>query len=198
MFSDKVPRHARRGIVGAVSAFVKWLRDARISVYSTVLTLCVTVLAFLFCFLFFRPTVVYGSSMYPTLSSNDILLLNGVDHELSYGDIAVIRRSNDSLLIKRVIGLAGDTIYINNEDGCVYRNGERLDEPYVTSSTPAQQLVGEVTVPPDHVFVLGDNRTNSHDSRYNDIGMISLDCVIGKAVYRLYPFKSAGKLLTEE
>ncbi len=197
MFS-KTPRHARRGIIGAVISFVKWLRDVRISLYSTVLTICFTVLIFLFCFLFFRPTVVYGSSMYPTLSSNDILLLNGVNHELTYGDIAVIRRQNASLLIKRVIGLAGDTIYINEQDGCVYRNGERLDEPYITSPTPTQQLVGEVTVPPGHIFVLGDNRTNSHDSRYHDIGMVSVDSVIGKAVYRLYPFKSAGTLLTEE
>lgn len=196
--SSKTPRHARRGIIALVSSGIKSLRDARISVYSTVLTLCVTVLVFLFCFLFFRPTVVYGSSMCPTLSSNDILLLNGVNHELSYGDIAVIRRQNASLLIKRVIGLAGDTIYINREDGYVYRNGERLDEPYIVFPTPAQELVGEVTVPPGHIFVLGDNRVNSHDSRYHDIGMVSLDSVIGKAVYRLYPFKSAGKLVTEE
>ncbi len=196
--SPQTPRHARRGIIGVVIAIVKWLRDVRISVYSTVLTVCFTVLVFLLCFLFFRPTVVYGSSMYPTLSSNDVLLLNGVNHELTHGDIAVIRQTNDALLIKRVIGLAGDTIYINGEDGCVYRNGERLNEPYIISPTPAQQLVGEVTVPPGHIFVLGDNRTNSHDSRYNDIGMVSLDAVIGKAVFRLYPFKSAGKIVAEE
>ena len=135
--------------------------------------------------------------MNPTLSSNDLLLLNGVSQKLNYGDIAVIRRENDTLLIKRVIGLAGDTIYINGDDGCVYRNGERLDEPYAVFPTPAQQLLGEVSVPLGHIFVLGDNRVNSHDSRYNDIGMIPLDSVIGKAVYRLYPFKSAGKLSTE-
>lgn len=196
MFST-TPRHARRGIFAIISSFVKWLRDARISVYSTVLTICFTVVVFLFCFLFFRPTVVSGSSMNPTLSSNDLLLLNGVSQKLNYGDIAVIRRENDTLLIKRVIGLAGDTIYINGDDGCVYRNGERLDEPYAVFPTPAQQLLGEVSVPLGHIFVLGDNRVNSHDSRYNDIGMIPLDSVIGKAVYRLYPFKSAGKLSTE-
>ncbi len=191
------PRHARRGIFGVISSFVKWLRDARISVYSTVLTICFTVIVFLFCFLFFRPTVVSGSSMYPTLFSKDLLLLNGVSQELGYGDIAVIRRDNNTLLIKRVIGLAGDTIYINEEDGCVYRNGERLNEPYAVFPTPAQQLTGEVLVPLGHIFVLGDNRVNSHDSRYNDIGMVPVDTVIGKAVYRLYPFKSAGKLSTE-
>lgn len=196
MFST-TPRHAWRGIFAIISSFVKWLRDARISVYSTVLTICFTVVVFLFCFLFFRPTVVSGSSMNPTLSSNDLLLLNGVSQKLNYGDIAVIRRENDTLLIKRVIGLAGDTIYINGDDGCVYRNGERLDEPYALFPTPAQQLLGEVSVPLGHIFVLGDNRVNSHDSRYNDIGMIPLDSVIGKAVYRLYPFKSAGKLSTE-
>lgn len=196
MFST-TPRHARRGIFAIISSFIKWLRDARISVYSTVLTICFTVVVFLFCFLFFRPTVVSGSSMNPTLSSNDLLLLNGVSQKLGYGDIAVIRRENDTLLIKRVIGLAGDTIYINGDDGCVYRNGERLDEPYAVFPTPAQQLLGEVSVPLGHIFVLGDNRVNSHDSRYNDIGMIPLDSVIGKAVYRLYPFKSAGKLSTE-
>ena len=196
MFST-TPRHARRGIFAIISSFVKWLRDARISVYSTVLTICFTVVVFLFCFLFFRPTVVSGSSMNPTLSSNDLLLLNGVSQKLGYGDIAVIRRENDTLLIKRVIGLAGDTIYINEDDGCGYRNGERLDEPYAVFPTPAQQLLGEVSVPLGHIFVLGDNRVNSHDSRYNDIGMIPLDSVIGKAVYRLYPFKSAGKLSTE-
>ena len=195
---SQTPRHARRGIVAAVSAIIKWLRDARISVYGVVSCVSVTVLTLLLGFLFFRPTVVYGSSMFPTLSSNDIVLLNGADHEFSYGDIAVIRRSNGELLIKRVIALGGDTVYINAEDGFVYRNGELLHEPYLVSQTPTGQLAGAVIVPQNHIFVLGDNRTNSFDSRYRDVGMISLDAVIGKAVYRLYPFETAGSLLTEE
>lgn len=192
------PRHARHGFIATIVAGIHWIRDSRVSVYSIVSTLCVTVLVFIFSFLFFRPTVVYGESMLPTLLSNDVLLLNCVDYTPTYGDITVVRLPNGKLLIKRVIAVEGDTVYIDPVEECVYRNGEKLKEPYIVSSTPAKQLNGEVKVPKGHIFLLGDNRGNSHDSRYTDIGMVSLDMVVGKAVYRFYPLKTAGKLSTEE
>ncbi|MBO5929066.1 MAG: signal peptidase I [Clostridia bacterium] len=192
------PRHARHGFVATMVAGIQWIRDSRVAVYSIVSSLCATVLVFIFSFLFFRPTVVYGESMMPSLLSNDVLLLNCINYKPAYGDIAVIRRPNDDMLIKRVIAVGGDTVYIDPVNQCVYRNGEKLEEPYISCPTPAIRLTGEVKVPDGHIYVLGDNRANSHDSRYSDIGMVSLDAVIGKAVYRFYPFKTAGKLSVEE
>ncbi|HHY83614.1 MAG TPA: signal peptidase I [Clostridiales bacterium] len=149
-----------------------------------------------------QPVKVEGSSMMPTLQDNDFVILSRISKtlnlDLKYGDIVVIDRRTDrkrsilddigdlgffsrvdnrNLLIKRVIGLPGDTIEIR--DGGVYRNGERLDEPYLMEDT----MYGReetYTVPEGHVFVLGDNRNNSMDSRV--IGPIPMDNIKGTMV----------------
>ena len=149
-----------------------------------------------------QPVKVEGSSMMPTLQDNDFVILSRISKtlnlDLKYGDIVVIDRRTDrkrsilddigdlgffsrvdnrNLLIKRVIGLPGDTIEIR--DGGVYRNGERLDEPDLMEDT----MYGReetYTVPEGHVFVLGDNRNNSMDSRV--IGPIPMDNIKGTMV----------------
>jgi signal peptidase I len=90
--------------------------------------------------------------------------------------------------IKRVIGVPGDKIDI--KDGHVYINGEKLDEKYAKGETHKQLLDFPKTVPPNTVFVLGDNRQNSRDSRI--IGFIEYDRIKGKAVLRIWPFKDLG------
>lgn len=138
--------------------------------------------------LFWRPVVVQGESMFPTLSTNDRLILYCFDYTPERGDIVVIRRENAEPLIKRVIAVGGDTVQIQNQR--VYLNGELLWEPYLTDgATPSVGFSKTVTVPEGHLFVLGDNRSNSHDSRHADIGMVNIEMVVGKAVFRLDPFQ---------
>lgn len=142
---------------------------------------------------FVRPTIVKGQSMEPTLQNNNYLFLYTKaykDKLPDYEDIIVTHSIlEDDRIIKRVIGLPGDTIKV--EDNVVYRNGVALDEPYINEpgNIPGDC---EVTVPNNEIFVMGDNRAHSTDSRY--IGTIPMDDVIGKAVYRLFPFSEMGKL----
>lgn len=154
-----------------------------------------------------KPTVVKEHSMDPTLHENNYLLL----YKLAYktkdhpevGDIVVFKSelvNNDNgkkkLLIKRVIGVEGDTISI--VDGYVYRNGEPLDEPYVAEQGTTYDNQGmevfEYVVPEDKVFCMGDNREYSRDSRDPLIGPVDEDQIVGKAVIRLYPFDQITKL----
>lgn len=140
--------------------------------------------------LFFRVVNVSGDSMNDTLLNGEKLLLSSMDVTPEYGDIVVIRREGNTPLIKRVIGLPGDEIFINDNNGIVYRNGEPLSELYVKGGrTSSKNKNPYYTVPEDGIFVLGDNRMNSLDSRdlRDDIKM---DDVVGVITYRLSPFQS--------
>ncbi len=135
--------------------------------------------------LFFRVVNVDGDSMTNTLQNGEKLLLSGVVTP-EYGDIIVLRRDNDTPLIKRVIGLPGDIISIR--EGIVYRNGVSLDEPYVRGGfTPSNGMSTAYTVPQDGIFVLGDNRRESLDSRMLK-DQIQMKDVVGVVTFRLSPF----------
>ena len=139
---------------------------------------------------FFRIVNVDGESMTHTLNNGDRLLVSGFMYTPQYGDIVVIRRVNDTPLIKRIIGLPGDTMYVNPEDGIVYRNGEALEEPYIRPSspecpTPARGIPGEVVVQEGEVYVLGDNRGGSLDSRM--LGCQPTDNLVGRVIIRISP-----------
>lgn len=139
-----------------------------------------------------RVVNVSGDSMTDTLVNGEKLLLTGAITNPTYGDIVVIRRENDTPLIKRVIGLPGDKIFINDATGIVYRNGEALDEPYTrdgTGSTPSRGMVDAYTVPEGGIFVLGDNRRDSLDSRILR-DQITMQDVVGVVTFRLAPFQS--------
>ena len=140
---------------------------------------------------FLRQVTVDGDSMYSTLKNGDRLLISDFMYQPEYGDIVVIRRDGDTPLIKRVIGLPGDTIYINPDTGIVYRNGEALAEDYVFGGvTPNNGLTGAVTVENGTIFVMGDNRSASLDSR--NLGCLSQDHLVGRVIYRLTP--NTGKV----
>jgi len=140
--------------------------------------------------LFFRVVNVSGDSMTNTLQDGEKLILSGVCAMPEYGDIVVIRRENDSPLIKRVIGLPGDRIFINDSNGIVYRNGVALDEPYALGGfTPSNGMTSAYTVPDDGIFVLGDNRRCSLDSRILK-DQICMGDVVGVVTFRLSPFES--------
>lgn len=140
---------------------------------------------------FVRQVTVDGDSMFATLKNGDRLLISDFMYQPEYGDIVVIRRDGDTPLIKRVIGLPGDTIYINPDTGIVYRNGEALKEGYVYGNvTPANGLTSEITVENGTFFVMGDNRSASLDSR--SLGCLSQDHLVGRVIFRLTP--NTGKV----
>lgn len=149
---------------------------------------------------FIRPTVVKEHSMEGTLHENDYIFLNLQAYrfgEPKSGDIIVFHSDlttaagKEKLLIKRIIGLPGDTISISG--GSVYRNGVALEEPYTLEGYTDGEME-EITVPEDCIFVMGDNRQNSIDSRDPSVGCVSMDRVMGKAFFRLFPFNSIGTL----
>lgn len=143
--------------------------------------------------LFTRVVNVSGDSMNDTLMNGEKLLLSSMDATPEYGDIVVVRLDGRTPLIKRVIGLPGDEIFINDSNGVVYRNNEPLSEPYVKGGrTSSKNMNPYYTVPEGGIFVLGDNRMNSMDSR--DLrDSITMDDVVGVVSYRLSPFESLRK-----
>ena len=142
--------------------------------------------AVLFTF-FFRVVSVSGDSMTNTLQHGDKLILTNYSYVPQRGDVVVVRRENEEPLIKRVIGLPGDTVEI--AEGRVILNGVPLKEPYVRGGqTPSMGMTGRLTVPEGYVFVMGDNRGGSLDSR--QLGAFSLREIMGEAVCRLFPTPS--------
>ncbi len=151
-----------------------------------------------------RVITVDGESMLPTLQDKNMLLVSDVGYTPQHEDVVIVyapslynKLSNDygKTIVKRVIGLPGDKIRIDFGKGIVYRNGEALDEPYTNTLTNIQQSFPnnkEVTVPENRIFVLGDNRNDSKDSRSYDIGMIDVRYVIGKSLVRVWPFDKLG------
>ena len=147
-----------------------------------------------------KPTIVKEHSMEPTLYENNYLLINKLAYKIGdeeQGDIIVFKSSleddqgNAKLLIKRIIGLPGDTVTV--KDGNVYINGQQLYEDYLNDGITTGEVL-DYTVPEDHFFVMGDNRLVSIDSRDSSIGCVHEDAILGKAFVRLYPFSEIGGL----
>ena len=131
---------------------------------------------------------IEGTSMEPTLSNGDIVLLAKTPR-FSRGDLCGFTWNN-KLLIKRVIGLPGDWIEIDTS-GNIYLNGEKLDEPYVQMKALGEcDLEFPFQVPQEQYFVVGDMRESSIDSRNSLIGCVTKDQIVGKAFLRVWPFKS--------
>ncbi len=155
------------------------------------LVFCAMIITLAFLFVV-RPVTVQGISMVPTLHENDRLLVYSLFYEPSGGDVVVLdgHISYGDPLVKRVIGVAGDEIDIDALTGEVYVNGEALNEPYLVDVTTHEGDVPlPLIVPEGYVFVMGDNRSYSIDSRYTAIGMIEEGAVLGKVFIRIYPFQ---------
>jgi len=128
-----------------------------------------------------EPTRVSGSSMSPTLDDGDRILLNTFNKINNRGDIVVFHTKENTLFIKRIIGIEGDQVKIR--EGSVYLNGQKLDEPYVDGKGTLFGL--EMIVPEGHVYVIGDNRSNSVDSRV--LGAVLESDILGSLMLRI-PF----------
>ncbi len=168
---------ARRGGIGA------WMREL-VEAVLPALVIVLVVNIFLA-----QATRVEGQSMEPSLYDDQRLIIEKVSYRLHgprRGDIVVLRRPHrqSDPLIKRVLGLPGEVVEVH--DGRVFINGEPLDEPYLNQTT--RGVMPSKLVPEGQVFVLGDNRGSSNDSRA--FGMVSFDDIIGRAWLRYWPLSN--------
>ncbi len=162
-----------------------WARDLLVSL---------AISAFIIIFLY-QPVKVEGTSMMPGLEDQERIFVNKFVYRwepIQRGDIVVFRYPRDTTksYIKRVIGVAGDRIRIEN--GQVFVNDEALDEDYVPNEYADARSYPEVTVPANSYFVLGDHRTMSNDSR--DFGPVNERFIYGKAVFGYWPMEKLGRL----
>src|SRR5271169_1388352 len=162
-----------------------WARDLLVSL---------AISAFTIIFLY-QPVKVEGTSMMPGLEDQERIFVNKFVYRwepILRGDIVVFRYPRDTTksYIKRVIGVAGDRIRIEN--GQVFVNDEALDEDYVPNEYADARSYPEVTVPANSYFVLGDHRTMSNDSR--DFGPVNERYIYGKAVFGYWPMERLGRL----
>lgn len=178
---------------------IEWIKSI---VIALVLALAITS--------FISGTKVYGSSMNPTLNHNDFLIIFK-SKDISHGDIVIVKTNLEinpedltglnfiskwkmgktKSLIKRVIALEGDSLVIKN--GEVFLNGEKLEESYINEGDTFGNIVID-KIPKGKLFVMGDNRGRSLDSRSEEIGLVDIEDVSGKAVFQIYPFSKLGKI----
>ena len=173
------------------SKTIEWIKDLGIAL----------IIALVFLQLL-TPTLVREHSMENTLHQNDYVFVSRrhyswFGNDIQRGDIITFDSELTTglgfkkILVKRVIGLPGDTISISG--GVVYLNGQAQSEPYTKDGYTSKSL-DEVTVPEGHLFVMGDNRQNSTDSRNPEVGFIDINRVRGKVVFRLFPIGDLGTL----
>lgn len=177
--------------------------------YALVTLFCIILL----CVYVFHFAAVQGDSMLPTLQDGNQLLVNALDKNPECGDIIIINADCAALLrtfdgspylmdglhkviVKRVIAVGGQTLDIDFETGTVYRDGAVIDEPYISSQTEAPVMDAAftypITIPDGYVFVMGDNRCVSKDSRYADVGLVPLSQIEGNVLLRLRPAEEFG------
>lgn len=174
----------------------EWLDVAVVSIIFVILLLT----------LMFRVVNISGESMENTFFGNEKIIISNIFYKPDYGDVVVISRNIDNSseevakqpLIKRVIATEGQTVDIDFDKGIVYVDGKALVENYTKTPTNLKyDIEFPVTVPEGCVFVMGDNRNKSIDSRSSTIGtngMIDERYILGKAIYRIWPFSRAGSL----
>lgn len=164
---------------------------------------CVVV-ALICCVLVFvfiaRVIDVVGNSMVPTLEWYDKVIITRLAGDYERGDIVVLRKDTfrDEPIVKRIIAVEGQTIDIDFENGIVYVDGVALDEPYVNELTyepeDFESYEHPLVIPEGCVFVMGDNRNNSTDSRRETIGCVDTRYIMGKVIFRILPFDKMGAI----
>ncbi len=147
----------------------------------------------------FTIALVDGESMMPTLNNGDRLVVWRLGYQPQRGDIIVLQQAGKKPYIKRIIAVEGDTVDIDFNLHTVKVNGEILDENYILEPIARSgDMIFPLTVDKDCVFVLGDNRNNSTDSRFSSVGQVMDEDIMGKATIRLFPFTDFGSVYKNE
>ncbi len=198
-FADSLPAEAPADEPDSIShQVVEWVEVLSVAVIAVVIIFC----------LLFRVATISGDSMKNTLIHNDKVIITNLGYEAKQGDIVVISRNAQNSLeaqtlsnepiIKRVIAVGGQTVNIDFEKGIVYVDGVALKEDYISTPTvDSADVQFPLYIPEDSIFVLGDNRAESLDSRYSQIGnggIVDERYVLGHAVFRIFPFDKIGRL----
>lgn len=179
----------KKGSIGEVvfNEIIEWLESFVFAIFIVIL---------LFTFIF-RIVQVDGPSMEDTLHDGDRLILTHFNYTPKRGDIVVLNSEGlNETIIKRVIAVGGDTVSIDFLKGEVTVNGEVLKENYIKELTYLEEgrAIKDVTVGDGQVFVMGDNRNHSTDSRNAKVGLVNNDDILGKAIFRIYPVSKAGSV----
>lgn len=167
---------------------IKFLKD--MFPYVLIIILVVLIRTFIV-----TPAQVDGSSMKPTLNDNNLVILNKLDYRLNdikRFDVVVVDIKTEKI-IKRVIGLPGDTVSYKNKT--LYINGKKVEENFTHTNDTRDFKLGDIgyqKIPGDKYFVVGDNRNNSMDSRI--IGLVDKDQILGSVSFRFFPFNKIGKV----
>ena len=165
--------------------FIEWVETVVFAFFAVIL---------IFTFVM-RQVTVDGSSMVPTLTDGDKLIVNFINYKPANGDIVIVDSAKlGKPIVKRVIASGGDTIDIDFNSGKVTVNGSVLDESYIKDLTQLDEggQTYPLTVPSGYYFVMGDNRMDSLDSRSARVGLVSEDEIMGEAVFRLWPATGIG------
>ena len=189
---EKVSNNPPMAPSKGVKTLYEWLEEIVIAH-----TLVVLVFTFLF-----RVVTVTGESMLPNFVEGQKLIVTNLGHSVEQGTVVVATNVLSEPIIKRVIATEGQTVDIDYETGTVYVDGEPVDETLFglengITTRPYSMLEAMVfpqTVPVGCVFVLGDNRSVSKDSRYTEVGMVDTRHILGEAVFTLYPFDRFGAI----
>lgn len=169
--------------------------DSKIDFYDLVQCVVSAVVFSIIIFVFlFRVIGVKGNSMFSTLHNGDKVIVSGLFYTPEQGDIVILKTDMyDQPLVKRVIATEFQTLDIDFKNGIVYVDGEALDEPYTYEKTFVDEgFKGPVTVPEGCVFVMGDNRNDSNDSRLSKIGFIDERAIFGKVYWMISPGADAN------
>ncbi len=189
MYNQKVPESSNsefKNPAGKFSAFCfEWLE----SIVQAIIVI-VIVLTFLF-----RVVNISGPSMEKTLLDGDKVVVLKWNYESTKGDVVIISKGQhlDEPIVKRVIATQGDILEIDFSDGSVTVNNKKLDESYIKEPmwVPGDGEIPSV-IPQGYTFVMGDNRNHSMDSRFQDVGLIANEDIVGKANFIIFPFDRFG------
>ena len=193
MSKDTKNNGSREAELEKLPADVRARRETYDWIQCLMVALIICVVLFIF---FIRIIDVSGTSMYPTLLNGDKMLVSDLFYSPRAGDVVVFKTDNydpNKALVKRIIATEGQEINIDFENGIVYVDGDPIQEDYIYELTNTKlDFIGPQTVPDGCVFVMGDNRNASTDSRKKEIGMVDERMILGRVYCVLFPLSELG------